>query len=789
MTPPTESTGPVERRLSAIVFSDVAGYSARTQRDETGTLALVRDDFARMEQEAALLGGEVLNTMGDGMLIAFSSAVEAATFALKLQAEFAYRRAMNPPERALVHRMGIHVGDVFRQGGRVSGDGVNIAARLQTLAPVGGICASQTVYDLIRGKIAVEAEPLGEKELKGISEKLAVYSLLLPGSETRAPFKGSRRAGLAAAIAAAVAVAATLALFLDRNPQPQHPPQAAVPSPTPAAALAVPVTNEKSIAVLPFTNMTEDKDSGYFADGVHEDLLTHLAKISDLKVISRTSVMQYRNTQKPIGQIARELGVAFVLEGSVRRAGNHVRVTGQLIRASTDAHVWAQAYDGDLTDIFALQAQLATQIAGELKATLTHQETTLVVAAPSVNAEAYALYLKARSLRAGSTYTDSGDSGSIRPLLQKALALDPRFVAAWAELAHTEISDYFSKNGDPAALLQSAKAAIDHIQELAPDSAELHQALGEYYLFCLFDFTNAALHIERRLALEPGSAEAIYALGLIERRQGHWKRSVELFRRARELDPRNEELTRILLDTLQCGHHDDEAQVIRVELAAQFPDSRYYTFEKMAYESLITGDPAPVEAWFASFPPAVRNSDEVVGIEMNWAWYHGQCDRYLKLYNEHKSESIDPPPIILAAVLIEAGHRDQARTVLEANRKQLQADIEHFPDDFESFAELGTTLAMLGETKDALAAADRAVALMPESVDHLNGIDPAEKRVMTWAWSGRKKEAIEEIARRLHLYGRFDVFTLAHWPQWLPIRNDPALQALLKDPANRTTRF
>ena len=785
MTPPTESTGPVERRLSAIVFSDVAGYSARTQRDETGTLALVRDDFARMEQEAALLGGEVLNTMGDGMLIAFSSAVEAATFALKLQAEFAYRRAMSPPEKALVHRMGIHVGDVFRQGARVSGDGVNIAARLQTRAPAGGICVSQTVYDLIKGKIAVEAEFLGVQELKGIADKMAVYSLLLPGSETRFPFKGSRRGRLTASIAAAVVVVAAVALFLGRRTRPLPAANAEEPMPTPKAARAI---SEKSIAVLPFTNMSDDKDSGYFADGVHEDLLTHLAKISELKVISRTSVMQYRNTQKPIGQIARELGVAYVLEGSVRRAGNQVRVTGQLIQASTDAHVWAQAYDGDLTDIFAFQAQLATKIAGELKATLNHQETALVVAAPTVNPEAYALYLKARSLRNSTNYDEQNGSDASRALLARAITLDPGFVGAWAEIAHTHIVDHFNRNGDPATHLQAAKAAIDRMQSLAPDSAELQQALGDYYLLCFRDYANARLHIERRLALEPGSAEAIYALGLIERRQGHWLAAVERFRRARELDPRNTELARVLSHTLQCGNHVEEAQEIRVELAAQHPESRQYAFEKLAYNSLITGDPKPVEAWFASFSPADRNSDEVVGIELDWAWYHGMLERFLKVYKQHKFPS-DGPDLTVAMALVGHGDQDEARTVLEANQKRLAEAVERDPGDVNSVAKLGTTLAMLGHTREALAAADRAVSLLPESVDQVNGLDPAEQRIVTWAWCGHKKEAIDELTRRIRMYGRIDVFTLAHSPEWLRIRDEPEFQALLRDPLNRAPRF
>jgi TolB-like protein/class 3 adenylate cyclase/Tfp pilus assembly protein PilF len=639
------SSDPVERRLAAIVFSDVVGYSARTQRDETGTLALVRADFERMEELARPLGGNVLNTMGDGMLIAFASAVEAATFALRVQEEFARRRAALPPEQALEHRLGLHVGDVFRQGTRVSGDGVNIAARIQTSAPVGGICVSQVVHDLIRGKVAARIVPMGKFTFKGIDGRLAVFSLLPAGStrDSAFPFRPRKRTGLA--VAAALAAAAALFAFSHFRGRNAALVTEAAPAP---AALSPP---ERSIAVLPFTNMSDDRDSGYFADGVHEDLLTHLARIPELKVISRTSVLQYRNTQKPIGQIGRELGVAYILEGSVRRAGSRIRVTGQLIRADTDLHVWAQAYDGDLTDIFALQAQLATKIADELKATLTQEDNAQLALKPTDNAEAYSLYLRARSMRPEDTEEDNVRQAEIQSLLEHAVALDPAFAAAWTELARTHITAFFNRFGDQAAQLQAAKGAIDRAQVLAPDSPEVHQALGEYYLLCLRDFSNATTQLERVLALVPGSGDANLYLGLVERRQGHWRRAVELFRRARDLDPRNPETGRVLVTTLTWGSRYAEAQTVRAEMIAAQMASLQDRFEYVETSVLLGGHPQDVEAWFAGLSQAERGSEDGTELKREWALNSGDWRRFLTL--PHPTDT-DPAYFNMEAMVLVA---------------------------------------------------------------------------------------------------------------------------------------
>ena len=349
------TSGDSQRRLVAIMFTDVVDYSARVQRNERTTLALVKADFARIRELAAQQGGEVLDTMGDGMLLCFPSAVEAVGCALQIQAEFNARRKRKSADEALEHRIGIHVGDVIREGGQVAGDGANIAARLQTKAPAGGICVSQMVRDTIVGKLAFQEEFLGQQNLKNIAVKVAAYSLTPAGRPVPAAKSPGVRTGLLIGLTIGLLVFGVMAWRWQGGPR--APARVGGPG--------------KSIAILPFVNMSDDKENAYFADGIHEEILMNLAPIRTLRVVSRTSVMQYRDTKLSMRQIGEMLNVDYILEGSVRGRGSKVRVTMQLIDARTDEHAWAKSFDRDLSDIFATQTELSKEVAGELAATIS----------------------------------------------------------------------------------------------------------------------------------------------------------------------------------------------------------------------------------------------------------------------------------------------------------------------------------------------------------------------------------------------------------------------------------
>ncbi len=475
-----------QRHLAAIVFTDVAGYSARMQRDERGTLAAVRADFDRMRKLCRKYRGEVLNTMGDGMLLCFSSAVKAVAFSLQVQSEFGKRVGAGAPDGPLEHRIGIHVGDIFRHEGQVAGDGVNIAARLQTKAPPGGICVSQIVYDMVNGKMPLQAEPLGVQEFKNIS-KLSVYCLSVSAASAARARAIARR--YPAKIMAAVAVAGAIAIgFLIWKRVPRSAP-------------------EKSIAVLPFANLSPAPENAFFADGIHEDLITNLARISDLKVISRTSVLAYRDPgARNLRRIASELGVANVLEGSVRREGSKVRITAQLIDARTDQHLWAETYDREVKDAFEVQGAIAEEIAKTLAAGFKANERAAIARRPTKNPEAYDAYLKARTAAESLGGSRREDYERTAMLYEQALKLDPAFAVAWGELSTLHAVMYWWGTLDPSADRKAkAKAALDAAARIAPDAAETHVARGNFGKGC------PAVAAQRRRAprgYRRGAAEA-----------------------------------------------------------------------------------------------------------------------------------------------------------------------------------------------------------------------------------------------------------------------------------------
>ena len=355
------------------------------------------------------------------------------------------------------------------------------------------------------------------------------------------------------ALAAVVIVVG--AVIVLRKPAPSPAP-AANPKPETQNPKPIDLANAKSIAVLPFANMSEDKDnSAFFSDGIHEDILTNLALIRELRLVSRTSVMQYRNTTKPIRQIAPELGSAHALEGSVRRFGSKVRVTGQLIRAATDEHVWADKFDRDITDIFAIQSELSQAIAGALQTALSPEEKNLLQRRPTDNPAAYDLYLRARQFR--NSGVASGEK--IEPLLLSAVQLDPKFAAAWAELASRHAFAYFNDTDHTESRLAKAKEAIDTALRLAPDDPAVMEGAGDYYYYGYRDYTRAAEQYLRLAQLRPNDPVMYFSLALIHRRQGRWADSLANFRRAGELDLSNQTAALNMIGVIVSSRPNDEA--------------------------------------------------------------------------------------------------------------------------------------------------------------------------------------------------------------------------------------
>ncbi len=420
----------MERRLAAILAADVVGYSRLMGVDEAGTLARLEGLKAEiLDPLIAQHHGRVVKLMGDGFLVEFASVVDAVTCALDWQGAVEARAGLVPEDRALRFRIGVNLGDVIVKGEDVYGDGVNVAARLEGLAEPGSVLVSRTVFDHAKGKVPASFEDLGERELKNIAEPVRVFRVSMGSevAETPSVAKVTSRSRRLPAIAATVvllAVAAGAALWL----KPWEPRE----QPASLEAMAFPLPDKPSIAVLPFTNMSDDPNQEYFVDGMTEDLITDLAKIESLFVIARNTVFTYKGKAVAVPEVARELGVRYVLEGSVRRVGDIVRINTQLIDGISGAHIWAERYDGTLADIFALQDKVTSEIVAQLQITLTPDEQTRQNRKDTDNAEAYDAYLRGWQLYRRYTPEDFFEA---IPHLERAVELDPDFGRAWAVLA------------------------------------------------------------------------------------------------------------------------------------------------------------------------------------------------------------------------------------------------------------------------------------------------------------------------------------------------------------------
>jgi TolB-like protein/Tfp pilus assembly protein PilF len=558
-----------------------------------------------------------------------------------------------------------------------------------------------------------------------------------------------------------------------------------------AAPTTAPIKTDNSIAVLPFENMSEDKDnSAFFADGVHEDILTNLSFIRDLRVVSRTSVMQYRGTTKSIGQIARELGVAYVLEGSVRRAGSKVRVTGQLIRAATDEHVWAKAYDRDITDVFAIQAELAQAIAGSLQAAISPQEKSLLESRATTNPAAYDLYLKARSAR----NTSSVDSiTKAESWLVEAVELDPSFAQAWAQLGALHAYKHFNDVDTSADRMTKAKAAIDTAVRLAPDDPVVIEMQGDYYYYGYRDYAHAVAQYQRLLELRPNSPEAHGSLGLIYRRQGRWEDSVVSFRKALELDPHIGRFRSSLAEQLLAARHFDEA---RAEYRRLAEDASGDPSMAMYYESLLVsvqfvarGSAQEGNEWIGHFKPQHEDEAEFIAIQKNWARITGDFATALRLDEQQPYyDKFNTPrwqqDVDMAWDYLGNGDIAGCRARLQKLLPALRAESAKQPRSTTVWGYLGSTEAALGNRDQALVVAQKLTELLPEGSDAVSGPDQSRTRAMILAWVGEKDEAIAEYSRLLHVPYGANVNLSRVDPGWLPIRDDPRFKALLADPKN-----
>jgi len=590
-------------------------------------------------------------------------------------------------------------------------------------------------------------------------------------------------------VIAVIAIAAALFGWLRHpaaGPADQQRQDAAATPSKPAAPVS-----DKSIAVLPFSNMSSEKENEFFTDGIHEDILTNLAMIRDVRVVSRTSVMQYRGTTKPISQIAQELKVAYVLEGSVRRSGNKVRVTGQLIRAATDEHLWAKAYDRDLTDVFTIQGELATAIAGALQSVLSPEARSILGHRPTDNPAAYDLFLKARNLRYNGSTTESHD---IIPLLEQAVQLDPRFAAAWAELGSRRAYVYFNLDHTDG-MLARAREASETAARLAPDDPAVIEGQGDYYYYGYRDYAHATENYARLAQLRPNDPALFWSMALIQRRQGRFADAWRNFQRAIELDPDNATYVTTAIELLLMGRRYREGEALARKAVQTWPDNLFAAEFVAALAYSARGSTAEsTEFGRRVVPPAARA--EHIYYQHVLALMRGDWAEVVRLDGlQRHFESEDDPSwqqdINTAAALAETGDLPAARARAREALAAMQAEETRQAGNDVLWVNLAVAHAMLGDKAESMRCREKALALMPPSRDAIAGTFDAATLAGALAWCGEKDRALAEFEQLLHRpWGTNIHRDRGFWVgSWLPLRDDPRFQALLADPKNNEPLF
>ncbi len=465
------------------MFTDMVGYTALGQRNEQLSLALVEEQRRLIRPILARHNGREIKTIGDAFLVEFASALEAVRCAYEIQRMTREANFSLPEDRRLHIRIGVHLGDVVESGSDISGDAVNVASRIEPLADDGGVCLTRQVYDNVKHKVDLPLASLGAKTLKNVAEPMEIYKMVMPWQSEL----GERAASL----------------------------------------------DTRRIAVLPFANLSSDPEEGYFADGMTEELITSLSGVRQLIVIARTSIMKYKGSQKTASEVGRELSVGSLLEGSVRKAGNRVRVTAQLIDTASEGHLWAQNYDRQLEDIFSIQSEIAEKVAGELKIRLVEDEKRMIEQRPTENTEAYTSYLRGKRLlgeRTEPAYRQALEA------LEKAIELDPSFAKAHAGIAECWV--YLVSDGYEAYERAAPKAELSSKKALSlnPELAEAHATLANVD-FLEDDLAGSEAEARRAIELNPSLPDAYDLLSDVALMKRDVDGGIKAMEAAYRLDP------------------------------------------------------------------------------------------------------------------------------------------------------------------------------------------------------------------------------------------------------------
>jgi TolB-like protein/class 3 adenylate cyclase/Tfp pilus assembly protein PilF len=802
---PAEPAPDLQLEIAHLLLIDVVGYSKLLVNEQIELLQELKQIVRSTESfRAAEARGELIRVpTGDGMaLVFFHSPEEPARCALEIS-----RALQDHPSIRL--RMGIHSGPINRvtdvnEKTNIAGPGINIAQRVMDCGDAGHILLSAHVAeDLCQYRHWQPClHDLGECEVK-YGLRLHLFNLYKDGlGNSRVPeklWRGKRKHApavsvrpvtaprwpkivlLVALVASAVALVISSLIFFNRAT-----PRGSAPIARALSALAA--IPKKSIAVLPFENLSNDKENAYFADGVQDEILTGLSRVADLKVISRTSVMQYKARQRNLREIATDLGVAHVLEGTVQRAGSRVRVSAQLIDARSDMHLWAEHYDRDIADVFAIESEVAGMIVAQLQAKISPSEKAAIEQKPTADLAAYDLYIRAKTLIATAVFsTPEHESLSEAVLLlNQAIERDPTFALAYYQLAQAHDLLYFGGTDHTPARLALADSAVQSLTRLRPNSGEAHLALANHLYCGYLDYDRA--RDELRLAEKslPNDPLVFEKLGFIDRRQGRWAESTKNLESAIELDPQNRGLLKQLADSYVCLRQYADAERVLDRVIALAPKDSSMRAYRADIQLEWRANPKPL----SSTVGAIIAEDSREGQNIAQLWLKvSLCERDL----DGASRALAALPIAgcyddtipfprawcegsVAAMKGDKAAADAAFTNARSEAAKLLAD---HPDYAEALCVLGMADAALGNKDDAIREGRRAVELMPVSKNAIVGPSLIEFLALIYAWTGEKDPAFEQLTMAARLPGFLSYGELRLHPFWDPLRGDPRFEKIV----------
>ena len=529
-----------KRKLASILCAGAEGYGRLMGEDESGTLTTLKAHLQLIGSLSEKHGGRVMAIHGDTLLAGFDSVVDAVQCAVEIQNELKGRNEKEPEGSRMPFRIGINLGDVFEERGNVYGDGVNVAAGVKGLADPGGICISRSVHDHVKNKMSVGYQSLGAHSVTNISEPVQVYRILPePDAFGKAIGKAWYRLKQWQKVAFTLVVA-ILPVFVNLAVKKYMDPSDSMSGSMSGifslftGKAALPLPDKPSIAVLPFENMTGDPKQEFFTDGFTEEIITSLSKISSLFVISRNSSFTYKGKPVKLKKVSKELGVRYVLEGSIQRSGDRVRINAQLIDAVSDQHLWAEHYDRGMQDIFAMQDEIILKILSALQVQLTSGEQARVWAKGTKNLDAYLRLMQAReSILQGNV----AGTARARQLIEETIALDPKYADAYMLMGYTHVQDFMA--GASKSPKESMKQGIEWEQKaLAMDDslAEAHARLGVLYTY-VDRHDEAVAEVEKAMAMDPNSAAVHYLAGLVLRLSGKPEESIPVYKKSIRLEP------------------------------------------------------------------------------------------------------------------------------------------------------------------------------------------------------------------------------------------------------------